>query len=112
MNFPLPELHCTMNYITINTLKFPLPNILYFKFSRYNQEAKNNIEMVFSCVFFRIIERILFIIDDAHGNPVTAIQDAAIPKDVINEFHRLRIVCGMTTNAAHTTEKQPCSSWI
>lgn len=46
---------------------FPLPNIiLYFKFSWYNQEAKNNIEMVFSCVFFRIIERILFIIDDAH----------------------------------------------
>lgn len=58
--------------------------------------------MVFSYVFFGIIARILFIKDDAHGNPVTAIQDALIPKDVINEFHRLRIVCGMTTNAAVT----------
>jgi len=101
MNFLFPDLHYTMNYFTINTLMFPLPNIiLYFKFSLYNQEAKNNTKMVFSYVFFRTIERILFIIDDAHGNPVTAIQDAAIPKDVINEFHRLRIVCGMTTNAA------------
>ena len=45
---------------------------------------------------------IFFLQDDANGNPMTAIHDAAVPKEVVNELHQLRTVQGMTTHAAVT----------